>query len=104
MVCDHDEVVTTAGADRESAHIVSVELANGLYPNIEFFDLGGRGSWRWRRYFGRSCGLGVSDALSRLFYVTLEDFYEDRAVLGCVGGGEAWTGSLVACLDGCQLG
>ena len=53
------------------SHVVSVELANGLYPNIEFL------------------GLGGSNALSKLFYVTFEGFYGDREVLGCVGGGEA---------------
>ena len=41
MVCEHDEVVATARADRELAHIIGVELANGLYPKIEFFGLVG---------------------------------------------------------------
>ena len=104
MVCEHDEVVAAAGADGESAHVVGVELANGLYPNIEFFGIGGGVRWCWRRCFWRRCGLGESNALSQLFYVTLEGFYGDMAVLGRVGGGEAWSGSLVACLDGCQLG
>ena len=104
MECEHDELVAAAGADGELAHVVGVELANGIYPNIEFFGLGGGVGWRWCRCFGRRCGLGGLDALSRLFYVTLEGFYGDRAVLGRVGGGEAWPGSVVACLDGCHPG
>ena len=104
MVCWHDEVVSAAGADGESNHVVGVELANKIYPNIEFFGLGGGVRWHWRRCFGRRCGLGGSDALSRLFYATLEGFYGDRAVLGRVGVGEACPGSVVACLDGCQPG
>ena len=104
MVCEHDEVIANSGADWELAHVVVVELANGLYPKIEFFGIGGGVRWRWCHYFGRRCGLGVSNALSRLFYVTLKDFYGDRAVLGHVGGGEAWPGGIVACLDGCHPG
>ena len=82
MVCEHDEVISAAGADWELAHVVGVELANGLYPNIEFFVLGGGVRWCWHRYFGRHCGIGGSNALSRLFYVTLEGFYGYRSVLG----------------------
>ena len=37
MVCEHDEVIDAVGADWELDHVVSVELANELYPNIEFF-------------------------------------------------------------------
>ena len=104
MVCEHDEVISAAGADWESSHVISVEIANGLYPDIEFFGLGCGVRWRWRRCFGRRCGIGGSNALSQLFYVTLEGFYGDREVLGCVGGGEAWSGGVVTCLDGCQTG
>ena len=104
MVCEHDEVVTAAGADRESAHGVVVDLSNGLYPYIEFFGLGGGVRWRWRRCFGRRCGLGGSNTLSRLFYVTLEGFYGDRAILGRVGGCDAWPGGVVAYLDVCHPG
>ena len=71
MVCEHDKVVSDAGADRESAHVVVVELSNGLYPKIELFGIGGGLRWRWRRYFGWRCGLDGTNALSRLFYVAL---------------------------------
>ena len=64
MVCNHDEVIADAVADSELAHVVGVELANGLYLNIEFFGLGGEVGWRWHRCFGRRCGLGGSNALS----------------------------------------
>ena len=104
MVCKNDEVVAAVGSDGESYLVVGVELANGIYPNIELFGIGGRVRWRWRRFFGRYCGLGGLDALSRLFHVTLEGFYGDRAVLGRVGGVEAFPGSVVACLDGFQPG
>ena len=86
------------------AHVFGVELTNGLYPNIEYFGPCGRVRWLWCRCFGQRCGLGGSDDLSRLFYVTLEGFYGDRAVLGRVGGGEAWPGGIVDCLDDCQPG
>ena len=102
MVCKHDEVVDAAGADKESAHVVDVELDDGIYPNMEFFGFGGGVRWRWRCCFGSRCGLGGSDALSQLFYVTLEVFYGDRAVLGGVSTGEAWTGGVVAWIDGCH--
>ena len=104
MVCEHDEVVAAAGADWELAYVVRVELANGLYPYIELFGLGGGVRWRWRRCSGKHCGLGGSNTLSRMFYVTLEGFYGERAVLGCVGGGESGKGGMVTCLDGCQPG
>ena len=71
MVCKHNDVVAAAGEDGELDHAVGVEIANGIYPNIEFLGLGGGVRWRWRRCFGRSCGLGGSDDLSQLFYVTL---------------------------------
>ena len=48
MVCEHDKVISAAGADLESVHVVGVELANGLYPDIEFFGLGGGVRFRWR--------------------------------------------------------
>ena len=78
MVCKHDEVFAAAGADGESAHVVGVELADGLYPNMEFFGFCGGVMWRWRRCFGRRFGLSGLDALLRLFYVTLEGFFGDR--------------------------
>ena len=96
--------MAAVGADEESAHVLGVDLSNRIYPNIEFFGLGGRVRWRWRHYFGRRCGLGGSDALSRLLYAILEGFYGDRVVLGPVGGGDAWRGSVLTCLDGCQPG
>ena len=100
MIYEHDEIFAAVGADVESAHVVGVELDNGLYPNIELFDLGGGVRWRWRHCFGQRCGLGGPDNLLRLFYVTLEGFYGDMSVLGCVGGGEDWPGSVVDYLDG----
>ena len=95
MVCEYDEVISNSGADWELAHVVVVELANGLYPNIEFFGLGGGVRWRWHRCFGRRPGLGGLNALSRFFYVILAGFYGDRSVLGRASGGEAWTGIVV---------
>ena len=95
MLCEHDEVISAAGADWELDHVVGVDLSNGIYPNIEFIGIGGGVRWIWNRCFGRSYGLGGSNALSRFFYVTLEGFYGNRAVIGCVGGGEAWPGGVV---------
>ena len=45
MVCEHDEVISAAGADWESSHVVGVELGNGLYVDIELFGLGGGLRW-----------------------------------------------------------
>ena len=90
MVCEHDEVVADAVADGAAAHAVGVELANRIYPNIEFFGLGPRVRGRWRRCFGQRCGLGGLDSLLKLFYVTLEGFGGDKAVLVRAGGGDAW--------------
>ena len=58
MVYRHDEVVAAAGLNEELAHVVGVELDNGLYPNIEFFGLGGGVRWCWHRCFRWRCGLG----------------------------------------------
>ena len=63
MVCEYDEVISATGADWESAHVVGVEFANGIYPAIEFFGLGGGVRLRWRRCFGRCYGLGGSKRL-----------------------------------------
>ena len=41
MVCENDEVVAAVGADGESAHVVGLELANGIYPNRVLW------SWWW---------------------------------------------------------
>ena len=99
VVGEYDEVVAAAGADRETTHVVGVELVYGIYPDIEFFGFGLGVSWC--RWFGRSCDLGGADALARLLDVALESFHGDRAILGRVGRGEAWTGSVVACFGGC---
>ena len=104
MVGEHDEVAATAGADGESTHVVGVELANGFYPDIYFFGVGGRVRWRGRRCFGRRCSLGGLESLPRIFDVTLKGFDGDRAVLGRIGGGEAWPGKVVTCSDGRQPG
>ena len=79
--------------DGETTHVVGVELAYGLYPDMDFFAIGGR--VRWRRWFHWHCGLVGAESLSRLLYVTLESFDGDREVLGRVGGGEDWPGSVV---------
>ena len=100
----HDEVISTVGADWESVHVVGVELAGRSYPEIEFFGLDGGVRCCWRHCFGQCCSLGELNALSRLFYVTLEGFYGDMEVLGCVGGGDACPGGVVTYLGGCQTG
>ena len=64
MVCEHDELIAATGEDWELVHVVGVDLANGIYPNIEFLGLGGGVRWHWRRCFGRRCGIGGSNALS----------------------------------------
>ena len=64
MVYEHDVVVAAVGEDGESAHVVGVELADGIYPNMEFFGFGGGMRWRCHRCFGRRCGLGGSNVLS----------------------------------------
>ena len=98
MVGKNYEVVAAAGADRETTHVVGVELSCGIYPDIEFFGFGLRVSWC--RWFSRRCDLGGADALARLLDVALDSFHGDRAILGRVGGGEAYPESVVSCFDG----
>ena len=100
MVYRHDEVVAAAGLNEELAHVVGVELANELYPDIEFFGLGGGVRWRWRRCFGRHYGLDGLNALSRLFYVILEGFIGTEQYLDTLAevrpGQEAYLPALMA--------
>ena len=98
VVGEYDEVVAAAGADRETTHVVGVELSCGIYPDIEFFGFGLRVSWC--RWFGQRCNIGGADALARLLGMALESFHGDRAILGRVLGGEAWPGILVTWFDG----
>ena len=97
VVGKHDEVVAAARAEGETAHVIGVELAYGLYTDMEFLGFGCR--LRWCRWFGRSCDLGGADSFSHLLDMALESFNGDRAILGRVGGVEAYPGSVVACFD-----
>ena len=67
MVGDNEVLVVAAGADRKSAHVVGVERAGELYPEVELFrrvrrerfvDGGG-----WRVKLISACGLGGAGAL-----------------------------------------
>ena len=98
MVGEYDEVVAAAGVDGKTAHDVGVELAYGIYPDTEFLGFGCR--LRWCHWCGRRCDLGGADSLSLLLGVALDSFDVDRAILGRVGRGEAWSGRVVACFDG----
>ena len=42
MVGEHDVSVATSGADGEATHVISVELTNWLYPDMELLRLDGR--------------------------------------------------------------
>ena len=98
VVSQHDVLVTTARSYREPTHVVSEELADRLDPDVE---LAG-GSWRYGS--GRDLGLfelGGADALPDLCHVSLDCFISIRAVLGCIGVGEAWPTGVVAGFYGC---
>ena len=41
MVGQNDVLVATSGADGEPTHVISVELTDWLYPDVEFFRLYG---------------------------------------------------------------
>ena len=41
MVGKHDVLVATSGADGEPTHVISVELTDWLYPDMEFSRLDG---------------------------------------------------------------
>ena len=84
---EHDELVAAAGAERETAHVVGVEVAYETYPDMEFLGFSCR--LRWCRWFGWSCDIDGVDSLSRLLDMALESFYGDRAILGRIGGGES---------------
>ena len=87
MVGKNDEVVAATGADGETTHFVSVDISHGLYPDMDFLCFGCR--MRWCRWLGRPYDFGGADSLSHLLDVSLEIFYGGRAILGCIGGGEA---------------
>mgnify|MGYP006187013679 CR=1 FL=1 len=99
VVGQHDVLVATARACGESAHVVCVELADGLYKHVEFVCSRGGGidggSYGFCRF-----GFGGSEALSGLGKVPLEGFRAVGAVLGGVGKSEARPAGVVAGFDG----
>ena len=72
MVGENDELVAAAGADGETTHVVGVDIAYGLYPDIELLGFGCR--MRWCHWFVRRCYLGGVESLLRLLDVALEIF------------------------------
>ena len=104
VVCQNDVVVAAARADGESAHVVGVELANGLNDDEEFF---GALGWELPGDVGEGdlsgrFGLGGAGVFLRLDHVASECFNRDRAVFGGVGVGQARPRAKVAGLGGCQ--
>ena len=101
-------MVAAAGADREPTHVVSVDLANRLYPYIEFmgFDSGyWTGDVRklvyvyWLQLRLPLCGLDNLAVLCELYF---KDIFRDGAVFGGVGEGDCRPGRKVASVDGCK--
>ena len=105
---EHGASVATSGADGEPTHVISVELADWLYPDMEFLRLDSReltgdvrkrvnGDWlQWR------LPLRGPDTLLRLCEVSFEGLFRDGAVFGGVGKGESSPGGKVASMDGCN--
>ena len=95
MVGKHGVLVDAAGADRELTHVISVELANWIYPDMEFLGLDSGectgdvrkrvyGDWlRWR------LPLYGSDTILGLCEVSFDGLLRDGAVFGGVVKGES---------------
>ena len=66
VVGNHDVLVAAAGADREPAGVVGVELFDGLHTDVDFARRGGRRCWRRGRCRREWLGLGGANALARL--------------------------------------
>ena len=43
MICQHDVAVAASETHREATHVIGVELADGLNPDVEFCGLEGGG-------------------------------------------------------------
>ena len=108
VVGEHDEVVDATRAERKTTHFVGVYFSDVLYPDIELFllcDWQLVGCCIGGRHFSeiaRFCRLDGADALPCLFGVALQIFGGNRAILGHVGVGEAWSGIVVSCFYGCD--
>ena len=108
LVGNHDLSVATAGADRELTHFISVDLANWLYPDMEFLGLDSGelnlyvrkqvyGDWlQWR------LPLCVSDTLVGLREVSFEGLFRYRALFGGVGESESRPGRKFSSMYGCK--
>ena len=110
VVDKHDEVVAAAGVDEETTHAVGVKFADVIYTEVELFRLCGRqmagcciGGAALQWYFS-VLRAWWSERPASFFYVALQSFDGNRAILVHVGVGEAWTGSAVSCFDGCKPG
>ena len=108
MVGKHDLLVAAAGVDGEPTHVISVELANRIYPDMEFLGLDS-GDWNgdvrkrvygdWLQWRLPLCG---SETLAGLREVSFEGLFGDGAVFGGVGEGDSRPGRKVARMDGCK--
>ena len=93
MICHHDVTVAVSETHGKATHVIGVELANGLNPDVEFRVIdGGKLAGDVRkgvegdrlRLFLRG-----TDAFSRLGEVSFEGIGLRKAVLGSIGKGEA---------------
>ena len=102
VVRQHNVVVSTEGADGEAAHVICVELADGITDDVEFLGFYGRkftGDVGKSFLVGRS-GLGGARTLSILCHVSFQGIDQDRTVSRLVCIREAWPGGKIASFDG----
>ena len=108
VVGEHALLVDTSRENGEPTHVISLELADWLYPDMEFLrlysgELTGdvrklvSGDWiQWRLPL---CG---PKTLAGLREVSFKGLFRDGAVFGDVGKGESRPRSKVASMDGCK--
>ena len=108
VVGKHDVLVAAAGADGEPTHVISVELSNRIYLDMDFLGLDSvewTGNVRkriygdWLQWNLPLCGL---ETLAGFREVSFEVLFRDGEVFGGIVEGEFMSGIKVASMDGCK--
>ena len=91
-------MVTDAGADREAAHFIRLELADGFDHDIKFMRIYGRvlTGAVWECFVVVRLGIGGPRALSGLVQMPLQIFYLNGTVPCNVFKCEAWPRGIVS--------
>ena len=96
------------GADGEPTHVISVELADRLYPDMELLrlDSGELTGDVQKRVNGNllqwRLPIRALDTLTILREMSFKGLFIDRAIFGGVGKGDSIPGSTVSSIYGCK--